>query len=284
MFRKGKDFKSEQTNYFWHIGCVAQIDFSMDFHGRVRHLQGIPHHFASPKMPMSVWAWEMSVRYVAQILLEQSLFQVGMNKFVFKQLVETGQEGPVCGQICAILGGAISESKIEFHKKLVGVKYDGLYLPGGAMDGSMPSLKELKTIRTEALKKVVRRAQDWIRDQLLPEMRAFNYSTMVAAMVQEEDKQPVVKTVPGTKRELMIEKERKKREWKKKALPVKNIDRVLCVGYIWNAMGLFFRRGVFDDVNFPPAKRSMSDSRSLDYTVWDALEEILISRVKSEEI
>lgn len=215
---------------------------------------------------------------MAQVLLDQSLQKVGLDKFLFKILVESGQEGPVCGQICAILGGAISETKIEFEKKLVGVKYNGLYLPGGLRGDSMPTVEQLKKIRKSALKKVVNRAQLWIKNQLLPEMSAFNYSTMVAALMEEQEaKKTVVQKVSMTKRSRMNEKERKKQEGKKnkpgRVGPKKINSGELCAGYFWNAVGLFFRRGVFDEVYFPPAQRSLSDSKALEYTMWDALEE-----------
>ena len=44
-------------------------------------------------------------------------------------------------------------------------------------------------------------------------------------------------------------------------------------GYIWNAFGLFFRRGVYACADmFPPAENELGCKDQLEYSMWDALE------------
>ena len=209
----------------------------------------------------------MSVRYVAQVLLEQSLLQVGLDKLLFKQLVETGRDSSVCGQICAILGGAVSKTTSDFQKKLIGCKYNGLYLPGSLCKSSIPSVDELKKIKGRALHKVINKARKWIKGKLLPEMRAFDYTTLVPALIANDESEPMMKT----RRASGLKKNAARQPGKNGG---KAIDKVLCPGYIWNATGLFFRRGVYDSAFYPPATKCMTESeKNLDYTMWDALEE-----------
>jgi len=44
-------------------------------------------------------------------------------------------------------------------------------------------------------------------------------------------------------------------------------------GYLWNGFGLFFRRGIIDEVEFPPAQKSLALRKELEYSVWDAFHE-----------
>lgn len=219
----------------------AAVNRSLVAHCDAKHQGKIQHHFTPPKMRLSLWAWEMTVRYVAQVLVESSLLKVGLDKGIFEALVCGGNNAFLLAQIGAILGGAIAATTDNiFNGRLIGYKYAppcGLYLPGLVNPGTMPSPEQLACLRKNALAKVEARAKDWIRDCLLPEMLAFDYTTMVNAMRNTE----VPKDQYG--------------------------------GYLWNAIGMFFRRGIcaYNGV-FPPAETALLNERC-EYTMWDALEE-----------
>ena len=57
-----------------------------------------------------VWAWEFDVAYVAQLLLEESLVSVGLDKALFDSLVYKYEKTPLCVQVGAILGVAFGQN------------------------------------------------------------------------------------------------------------------------------------------------------------------------------
>lgn len=159
-------------------------------------------------------------------------------------------------------------TRVEFRSKLIGSEYNGLYLPASGSVDSMPKKSSLATYRRNALKRVEDLARDWIRNELLPEMSEFDYSTMYSALLQVD--------VPDE--EVLVDQggSKKTRKMKKQETPTEQkgkINKDRCAGYMWNAIGLFFRRGVYDNVYFPPGEKSLANSRVLGYTMWDALQE-----------
>ena len=48
------------------------------------------------------------------------------------------------------------------------------------------------------------------------------------------------------------------------------VGKANVAGYVWNAFGLFFRRGVWENSQFPPAEQSLERSSDLEYTMWEA--------------
>ena len=203
------------------------------------HEDGILHHFAPPKALKSVWAWEMSVRFVAQELLVDSLNRVGLPKEAFLPMVQDGDDGSVKFQVGGVLGGAICCSKDVdkgVGRKLIGRNYHGLYVPEGVSLNELPTVEALGKMRDNARDEVVRKAREWLRKDLLVEMQNFDYTTLVTAF-----------------------KNAKQVEKKKSVI----------AGYIWNAFGLFFTRGVVGRSEFPPAAKSLSMAEELDSTMWD---------------
>lgn len=186
----------------------------------------------------------MDVRYIAQLLLENSLLQVGLDRGLFVRLQSTGQHfnSPVTGHVGAILGGAISGAKSidDFDKKLIGNKSKGFYLPGVLQHDRVPYAEKVRNLRLRALESVVGKATTWIREVLLPEMVSYDYTVLIAAMKETRGDDHVSYNDYN--------------------------------GYVWNAVGMFFRRGLYDNFEFAPAKRSMSNHKeTLCYSVWDAL-------------
>ena len=92
-------------------------------------------------------------------------------------------------------------------------------------------------MRWDALAKVEAKAKEWIMKTLLPEMQCFDHLTLLAAITNS------------------------------------NVENDQVAAYLWNAFGLFFRRGVYGDNDiFPPARKALG-CEQLKYSMWDALED-----------
>mmetsp|Transcript_9089 Transcript_9089/g.21625 ORF Transcript_9089/g.21625 Transcript_9089/m.21625 type:complete len:279 (-) Transcript_9089:109-945(-) len=219
---------------------LSTFEKAVTKHCTTCHEDGILHHFAPPKSLNSVWAWEMSVRFVAQELLEDSLNRVGLQKELFLFMVRTGDGSGVKSQVTAIVGGAICNGNVDFAHKLIGCKYNGLYIPAGVPFGDMPSVSNLREMRDNARDVIIGKARKWLREELLGEMQHFDYTTMVTAF----------------KNRKKVEEDFQREE-------------AAIAGYIWNAFGLFFIRGVVRRSSFPPAAGSMGMVATLDSTMWD---------------
>ena len=220
-------------------GAREAFERVMNKHCVENHSGGILHHFAPPRMLKHVWAWEFTVSWVAQVLLEESLLKVGLDIDVVRRLVFSmngGDDALLRAQLCAVVGGAICVDG-DFDQRLIGSNYDGLYLPSKVDGTGFLSKQSLRKVRNEARRQVVSMARDWLRDSLLPELATFDYSTLVTAFA-------------NTKRGDKV-------AWQHYP------------GYIWNAFGLFFRRGVVHSLDFPPAYECMRHD-NLKFSMWEA--------------
>ena len=228
------------------------------------HFAGIPHHYFPPKVARSLWAWELDVRYVVQLLLEEALFLLGLNQALFVMLVKKGDATGVLGQVCALIGAAcaLPMASVNFYQKLIGHKYKGLYLPGQIDKNTVLCRDELWGMGKVAVEMVVSKAREWIGQRLLPEMAAFDYTTLATSSANLPDKR-------FFHEDSKKEKDGVKVLGKKVTVEIGEDSRE---GYLWNAFGLFFRRGVVYGTAFPPATVSMGYHDELSFSVWHAFE------------
>mmetsp|Transcript_1103 Transcript_1103/g.2182 ORF Transcript_1103/g.2182 Transcript_1103/m.2182 type:complete len:278 (+) Transcript_1103:1674-2507(+) len=217
-----------------------------DHHCNRKHRGMVPHHYVTAKISSSVWAWEMTIRYVAQVLLQETLLRIGLDKAVFQTLVEELDEGPAKGEIIAVIGGGIPDdhegTRTRFKDRLIGKTYNCLYLPSVVKRDDLAGLssKVLLDKRNQAIKVLLDKAGRWLKC-LLREIQLFDLTTLVTAFGNE-----------------------------------KGIAPTEIAGYLWNAFGLFFQRGLLDSecmdskCDFPPAAISLSMKQELSYSMWDA--------------
>ena len=152
----------------WPAHQVRTVEAVLVKHCR-EHPGKIQHHFAVKRMKTAVWAWEMTVGFVAQVMLQESLFRVGLVKSVFEGLVKEYDVGAVKGALGAVIGGSLMVDPDIFYQKLIGTSYNGLYLPADAkvIQENGSTVRRLRTERKEAVDRVVTKAKQGVNTRKL---------------------------------------------------------------------------------------------------------------------